>query len=96
MNKPLGLNEVCYYLGVSRWTLMRWIKKGLLPAHKLGGRWVVGERILRQFSIDRESALFSAKSPKKPAAVSDVISSFDRRKVSNSKLRGRSDFHPNA
>ena len=80
MNKPLGLNEVCYYLGVSRWTLMRWIKKGLLPAHKLGGRWSVEERILRQFSIDRESALFSAKSPKKPAPLADIVSSYGRRK----------------
>lgn len=88
MNKPLGLNEVCDYLGVSRWTLMRWIKKGLLPAHKLGGRWVVEERILHKFSIEREatasserdSAIFSVKSPKKPATVSDVISSYGRRK----------------
>ncbi|MBI5779736.1 MAG: helix-turn-helix domain-containing protein [Planctomycetes bacterium] len=81
MNKPLGLNEVCYYLGVSRWTLMRWIKKGILPAQKLGGRWVVEERILHKFSIERDSALFSAKSSRKPATVSDIISSYGRRQA---------------
>jgi len=74
MNKPLTLNELAHYLNVSRLTLTRWIKKGQLPAQKMGGRWVVEERILHKFSIERDMNLFSATSPKKPTPVADIIS----------------------
>ncbi|MBI4713228.1 MAG: helix-turn-helix domain-containing protein [Planctomycetes bacterium] len=75
MNRPLTLNELAHYLKVSRLTLMRWIKKGQLPAKKMGGRWVVEERILHKFSIERDPNLFTAESPKKPAPVADIYSS---------------------
>ncbi|MFH1227442.1 MAG: helix-turn-helix domain-containing protein [Planctomycetota bacterium] len=81
MNRPLTLNELAHYLNVSRLTLMRWIKKGQLPAQKLGGRWIVEERILHKFSIERDANLFSSKSPKKPAPVVDIISPYGIRKA---------------
>jgi excisionase family DNA binding protein len=81
MNQPLTLNEVCHYLKVSRWSLMRWIKKGLLPAQKLGGRWVVEERILHKFSIERDANLFSAVAAKKPTPIADIISPAGIRKA---------------
>lgn len=74
MNRPLTLNKLAHYLNVSRLTLTRWIQKGLLPAQKMGGRWVVEERILHKFSIERENRLFSAVAPKKPAPLKDIIS----------------------
>ncbi|MBI4713098.1 MAG: helix-turn-helix domain-containing protein [Planctomycetes bacterium] len=81
MNRPLTLNELAHYLNVSRWTLMRWIKKGQLPAKKMGGRWVVEERILHKFSIERDPCLFTAASPKKLTPVADIHSPYGIRKA---------------
>ena len=33
------IKEICEYLSISRHTLMFWINKHGLPAHKIGGTW---------------------------------------------------------
>ena len=36
-----GITPGAGYLGVSPWTLRRWIKEGRIPAYKLGTHWRV-------------------------------------------------------
>jgi len=43
------LREVANLTGVHYNTVWRWIDKGWLPAHKLGGRWRVKEEDLEEF-----------------------------------------------
>lgn len=38
-NKWLSMKEVCTYLGISRDTVMNWINKEGMPAHKKGRLW---------------------------------------------------------
>lgn len=38
-NKWLSMKEVCIYLGISRDTVMNWINKEGMPAHKKGRLW---------------------------------------------------------
>lgn len=35
----ISLQEVCYYLGVKRHTVMRWIDQRGMPASKVGKLW---------------------------------------------------------
>lgn len=35
----LSTKEVCKRLGISRWTLLRLLRKGELPGYKVGGTW---------------------------------------------------------
>ena len=45
----MTLNEVCVYLGLSRFTIYRLLKSGKLPAVKSGGRWRFAKDEVRQF-----------------------------------------------
>jgi len=36
--KWLSMKEICAYLGISRDTVKKWIKKGM-PAHRVGRLW---------------------------------------------------------
>jgi excisionase family DNA binding protein len=38
-NKWLSMKEVCAYLGISRDTVMNWMKKEGMPAHQKGRLW---------------------------------------------------------
>lgn len=38
-NKWLSMKEVCAYIGISRDTVMNWIKKEGMPAHQKGRLW---------------------------------------------------------
>lgn len=38
-NKWLSMNDVCKYLHISRDTVMNWIKKEGMPAHRKGRLW---------------------------------------------------------
>lgn len=33
------MNEICLYLGISRDTVLKWINKRNMPAHKIGRLW---------------------------------------------------------
>ena len=46
---PLRLKTVAQLTEVSEKTVRRWIQRGLLPSHKLGGTRVVRKRDLRSF-----------------------------------------------
>lgn len=43
------LPEVCGILNISRQTAMRYIKNGILPCHKVGGRWLIQKSELEAF-----------------------------------------------
>ena len=51
MHEPLtvGVREAALTLGVSHWSIRRWIRVGRLPAVKLGRRTVLEVAALRQF-----------------------------------------------
>jgi len=51
LRKPdmMTLNEVCIYLGLSRFTIYRLINSKKLPAQKSGGRWSFSKDDVRQF-----------------------------------------------
>lgn len=38
-NKWVSMKEVCAYIGISRDTVMNWIKKEGMPAHQKGRLW---------------------------------------------------------
>ncbi len=46
-------SEVASEDNVSVKTVYRWIEKGLLPAHKLGGQWRISRRAHRNFLRER-------------------------------------------
>ena len=37
----LGINPAAEHLGISPWTLRRWMNEGRVPAYKLGTHWRV-------------------------------------------------------
>ncbi len=41
--------EIAKYLGVHEMTVYRWLKKGVLPGFKIGGRWRSKKDILDSF-----------------------------------------------
>ena len=41
--------EVARYLGVHEMTVYRWLKKGLIPGFKIGGRWRSKKDLLDQY-----------------------------------------------
>lgn len=49
----LDCREVAQYLQVHEMTVYRWLKKGVLPGFKLGGRWRTKKDILDKFLEER-------------------------------------------
>ena len=45
----LSVNEAAQRLGVSIWTVKRWIKKGKLQGIRIGGWWKVDEAEVKRF-----------------------------------------------
>lgn len=43
--------EVAKYLGVHEMTVYRWLKKGVLPGFKIGGRWRSKKDLLDAFLV---------------------------------------------
>jgi excisionase family DNA binding protein len=39
VEKWVGIEEVMEHLGLSRWTILTWIKEGKLPAYMVGKRY---------------------------------------------------------
>jgi excisionase family DNA binding protein len=46
----LTTGQVAARLGVSRQTVVNWIKRGVIPGARLGGRLVVPNRVLERFA----------------------------------------------
>ncbi len=60
----LTLAEAANLLQVSTRTLQRMIRKGELPAFKVGGQWRLREAQLRQWVESREGSIVDAKKPR--------------------------------
>ena len=45
--------EISKYLGVHEMTVYRWLKKGVLPGFKIGGRWRSKKDVLDAYLLDR-------------------------------------------
>jgi excisionase family DNA binding protein len=43
--------EIAKYLGVHEMTIYRWLKKGVLPGFKIGGRWRSKKDLLDSFLV---------------------------------------------
>jgi excisionase family DNA binding protein len=59
---PLRLKTVALMTDVSEKTVRRWIQRGLLRSHKLGGARVVRKRDLRTF-LDQQSGESNKERP---------------------------------
>lgn len=40
VEKWVGIEDVMEHLGLSRWTILTWIKEGKLPAYRVGKKYV--------------------------------------------------------
>ena len=45
--------EIAKYLGVHEMTVYRWLKKGILPGFKIGGRWRPKKDLLDTYVVQR-------------------------------------------
>ncbi len=45
--------EIAKYLGVHEMTVYRWLKKGVLPGFKIGGRWRSKKDLLDSYLVDK-------------------------------------------
>jgi excisionase family DNA binding protein len=61
----LTLSEAANLLQISTRTLQRMIRKGELPAFKVGGQWRVRETQLRQWVESREGSIVDATKPRR-------------------------------
>jgi excisionase family DNA binding protein len=64
-NRPVGMankpertqimttKEIAKYLGVHEMTVYRWLKKGVLPGFKIGGRWRSKKDLLDAFLVKK-------------------------------------------
>jgi excisionase family DNA binding protein len=59
---PLSLKTVAQLVDKSDKTIRRWIQRGLLRSHKLGGSRVVRKRDLRTF-LDQQAGVIGKEQP---------------------------------
>lgn len=45
--------EIAKYLGVHEMTVYRWLKKGVLPGFKIGGRWRSKKDLLDNYLVSQ-------------------------------------------
>ena len=45
--------EIAKYLGVHEMTIYRWLKKGVLPGFKIGGRWRSKKDLLDAYLVKK-------------------------------------------
>jgi len=48
----MSTQEISKYLGVHEMTVYRWLKKGVLPGFKVGGRWRSKKDVLDNFLMN--------------------------------------------
>lgn len=48
-SKLLLLEEICFILHIGKTTAYKLIQTGLLPAHKIGGKWLVKSNDLDKY-----------------------------------------------
>jgi excisionase family DNA binding protein len=68
--------EIAQRLGVSRQTVVNWIKRGFLPGVKLGGRLVVPTAELAQ--VEEVARLLDNVDAQRPPATPEEIDSVSR------------------
>ena len=52
-SQVMTTQEISKYLGVHEMTVYRWLKKGVLPGFKIGGRWRSKKDVLDQYLLSR-------------------------------------------
>ena len=52
-SQVMTTQEISKYLGVHEMTVYRWLKKGVLPGFKIGGRWRSKKDVLDQYLLNR-------------------------------------------
>ncbi len=52
-SQVMTTQEISKYLGVHEMTVYRWLKKGVLPGFKIGGRWRSKKDVLDQYLMSR-------------------------------------------
>ena len=52
-SQVMTTQEIAKYLGVHEMTVYRWLKKGVLPGFKIGGRWRSKKDVLDQYLMSR-------------------------------------------
>lgn len=73
-NEPgplLTTGQVAQRVGVSRQTVVNWVKKGLLPGVRLGGRTLISPAALAQFA-QIEGILDQLDAERKPATAAEA------------------------
>ena len=68
--------EIAQRLGVSRQTVVNWIKRGFLPGVKLGGRLVVPTTELAR--VEEVARLLDSADAERPPATAEEIDSISR------------------
>ena len=71
---PLTTGEVAQRVGVSRQTVVNWVKKGLLPGIRLGGRTLVASAALHRFA-KLEGILDDLDAERSPVAPAEAAES---------------------
>jgi excisionase family DNA binding protein len=71
----LTTTEIGRRLGVSRQTVVNWIKQGVLTGVRLGGRWMIPATVLARFEqLERVlDQLDSEREPGKPDEVIELV-----------------------
>jgi excisionase family DNA binding protein len=67
----LTTGEVAQRVGVSRQTVVNWVKKGILPGVRLGGRTLVAPAALRRFA-QIEGILDDLDAERQPASSTEL------------------------
>jgi excisionase family DNA binding protein len=71
----LTTGEVGRRLGISRQTVVNWIKRGVLPGVRLGGRWMVPAVVLARFEwLERIlDDLDAERKPGSPEEIAELV-----------------------
>ena len=60
-SQVMTTQEIAKYLGVHEMTVYRWLKKGVLPGFKIGGRWRSKKDVLDQYLMSRMNVKSNGK-----------------------------------
>ena len=52
-SQVMTTQEIAKYLGVHEMTVYRWLKKGILPGFKIGGRWRTKKDVLDKYLLSK-------------------------------------------
>lgn len=52
----IGIEQVARYIGVNKDTIRNWIKKGSIPAHKVGKLWKFKKSVIDEWIVSGKSS----------------------------------------